>query len=175
MLVDHANNFSLSQFCLKFSRSNDSFSVAQEEPASAREPNCKEERVMKQKVGRQKEQESKKVVGPRKEKCSLAILPTETLHHLFSFLQVCFDEDPDYDQINDKYTLIREGPFLSFIKWQNNSKYDNLSRIFYISLTASGEGRGGRGVNPSGQPDRFFTVFFLMTSLRKIRKVHSEN
>ena len=40
-------------------------------------------------------------------------------------------------------------------KWQNNPKYDNLSRNFYIFLTASGE-----GVNPSGQPDRFFPVFF---------------
>ena len=34
-------------------------------------------------------------------------------------------------------------PILSFIKWQNNPKYDNLSRIFYIFLTASGEGEGG--------------------------------
>ena len=36
-------------------------------------------------------------------------------------------------------------PFLSFIKWQNNPKYDNLSRFFYIYLTASGEGGGGEG------------------------------
>ena len=42
------------------------------------------------------------------------------------------------------------------------SQYDNLSRIFYIFLTASGE---GGGANPSGQPDRFFTVFFLTPSL----------
>ena len=34
-------------------------------------------------------------------------------------------------------------PFLSFIKRQNNPKYDNLSRNFHIFLTASGEGRGG--------------------------------
>ena len=32
---------------------------------------------------------------------------------------------------------------LTFIKWQNNPKYDNLSRIFHIFLTASGEGEGG--------------------------------
>ena len=51
---------------------------------------------------------------------------------------------------------------MSIIKWQNNPKYDNLSRNFYIFLTASGE---GGGVNPSGQPDRFFPVFFLFTSL----------
>ena len=87
-MVDRANDFFSSQFCLKFSRSNDSFSVAQVEPASARETNCKEERRSKQKVGRQTERESKKVVGRQKEKCSLALLPTETLHHLFSFLQV---------------------------------------------------------------------------------------
>ena len=52
-------------------------------------------------------------------------------------------------------------PFLSFIKRQNNPKYGNLSRNFHIFLTALGEG----GVNPSGQPDRFFPVFFLMTPL----------
>ena len=46
---------------------------------------------------------------------------------------------------------------LSFIKWQNNPKYDNLSRIFHIFLTASGEG----GADPSGQPDRFLRVFFF--------------
>ena len=56
--------------------------------------------------------------------------------------------------------------FLSFIKWQNNPKYDNLSRIFHIFLTASGEG----GVDPSGQPDRFFPIFFLITSLRGMCK-----
>ena len=33
-------------------------------------------------------------------------------------------------------------PFLSYIKRQNNPKYGNLSRIFHIYLTASGEGRG---------------------------------
>ena len=48
------------------------------------------------------------------------------------------------------------GPFLSFIKRQNNPKYGNLSRNFHIFLTASGE-----GVNPSGQPDCFFPVFFF--------------
>ena len=37
--------------------------------------------------------------------------------------------------------------------------------FFHIFLTASGEG----GVNPSGQPDRFFPVFFLTTSLRNKR------
>ena len=45
--------------------------------------------------------------------------------------------------------------FLSFLKWQNNPKYGNLARDFHIYLTASGE-----GVNPSGQPDRFFPSFF---------------
>jgi len=71
------------EFCLKFSRSNDSFSVAQVEPASARETGFKEERRREE-----KQKESKKVVGRQKgEKCSLALLPTETLHHLFSFLQ----------------------------------------------------------------------------------------
>ena len=39
-------------------------------------------------------------------------------------------------------------PILSIIKWQNNPKYDVLSRNFYIFLTASGEGGGG------GQPKR---------------------
>ena len=46
------------------------------------------------------------------------------------------------------YYIIREGvkkklvksgqawPILSFIKWQNNPKYDNLSRIFHIFLIA---------------------------------------
>ena len=34
-------------------------------------------------------------------------------------------------------------PFLPFIKWQNNPKYGNLSIIFHIYLTASGEGAGG--------------------------------
>ena len=45
-------------------------------------------------------------------------------------------------------------PFLSYIKRQNNPKHGNLSRNVHIYLTASGE-----GVNPSGQPDRLFTVF----------------
>ena len=44
-------------------------------------------------------------------------------------------------------------PILSFIKWQNNPKYDNLSRICHISLTASGGG------------DRFLRVFFLRLPL----------
>ena len=49
-------------------------------------------------------------------------------------------------------------PFFSYIQRQNNLKYDNLSRIFYNYRTASGEGEGG--VNPSGQPGRFFSFFF---------------
>ena len=51
-------------------------------------------------------------------------------------------------------------PFLSYIKRQNNPKHGNLSRNVHIYLTASGE-----GVNPSGQPDRLFTVFFLRLPL----------
>ena len=52
-------------------------------------------------------------------------------------------------------------PFLSFIKWQNNPQYDNLSRNFYIYLTASGEGRVW------GQPKHLtaFSQFFLTPSL----------
>ena len=58
--------------------------MAQVEPASARETGFKEERRREE-----KQKELKKVVGRQKgEKCSLALLPTETLHHLFSFLQV---------------------------------------------------------------------------------------
>ena len=49
-------------------------------------------------------------------------------------------------------------PILPFIKWQNNPKYDNLSKNFHIFLTASGEGGGSK---PSGQPDRFIDVFFF--------------
>ena len=56
-------------------------------------------------------------------------------------------------------------PILSFIKWQNNPKYDNLSGIFYIFLTASGEG---------GRPKRsawpLFPSFFLTPSLRRAVK-----
>ena len=38
-------------------------------------------------------------------------------------------------------------PILAFIKWQNNPKYDNLSRIFHIFLTASGEGGSTQAVS----------------------------
>ena len=49
-------------------------------------------------------------------------------------------------------------PFLSFIEWQNNPKYDNLSRIFYIFLTASGE--GGEGSTQAVSLTAFFPFFF---------------
>ena len=85
--------------------------MAQVEPASARETVYKEERGREE-----KQKESKKVAGRQKgEKCSLTLLPTEILHHLFSFLQVytffCCDviigiersnEDPDSDDDKNK-------------------------------------------------------------------------
>ena len=45
--------------------------------------------------------------------------------------------------------------------YNQNIKSKIKVKKFHIFLTASGEG----GVNPSGQPDRFFPVFFLITSL----------
>ena len=49
-------------------------------------------------------------------------------------------------------------PFLSYIKLQNNPKYGNfIMEIF--TFTWPLQGRGG-GVNPSGQPDHFFSFFF---------------
>ena len=49
-------------------------------------------------------------------------------------------------------------PILSIIKWQNNPKYDNLSRNFYIFLTASGE--GGEGSTQAVSLTAFFPFFF---------------
>jgi hypothetical protein len=46
-------------------------------------------------------------------------------------------------------------PFLSFMKWQNNPRYGNLSRNFHIHIP-------DRLVNPSSQPDRFFPVFLTL-------------
>ena len=54
-------------------------------------------------------------------------------------------------------------PILYIIKWQNNPKYDNLSRNFYIFLTASGE--GGEGSTQAVSLTAFFPFFFLITSL----------
>ena len=48
-------------------------------------------------------------------------------------------------------------PILSIIKWQNNPKYDNLSRNFYIFLTASGEGGGS---TQAVSLTAFFPFFF---------------
>ena len=62
-------------------------------------------------------------------------------------------------------------PFLSYIKRQNTPKYGNLSRNFHIYLTALGEG----GVNPSGQPDRFFPVFFLRLPLSSLSSSFSSS
>ena len=66
--------------------------MAQVEPTSARENNDNEKIRSQQKPGRQKDrgQESKKVGRQKggREEWSLTLLPNETLHHLFSFLQV---------------------------------------------------------------------------------------
>ena len=81
--------------------------MAQVEPTQAGENNDNDEIRSQQKAGQQKEkeQESKKLgqqkerkqeskkagrqkAGGRQEKFSLTLLPNETLHHLFSFLQV---------------------------------------------------------------------------------------
>ena len=81
--------------------------MAQVEPTPAGENNDSDVKGSQQKPGQQteKEQESKKVgrkeekkqeskkagrqkAGGRQEKLSLTLLPNETLHHLFSFLQV---------------------------------------------------------------------------------------
>ena len=82
--------------------------MAQVEPTQAGENNDNNEIRSQQKPGQQKEkeQESKKLGqqeerkqeskkagrqkagGGRQEKFSLTLLPNETLHHLFSFLQV---------------------------------------------------------------------------------------
>ena len=51
-------------------------------------------------------------------------------------------------------------PFFCFLKWQNNPKYDNLSRNFYIYLTASGEGGSTQVVSLTA-----FSQFFLTPSL----------
>jgi len=68
--------------------------VAQVEPTQAGETNDNNEIRSQQKPGQQKErkQESKKAGrqkagGGGQEKFSLTLLPSETLHHLFSFLQ----------------------------------------------------------------------------------------
>ena len=52
-------------------------------------------------------------------------------------------------------------PIFIFIKWQNNPKYDNLSKNFHIFLTASGEGGAGRPKR-SAWPlyRRFFFEYF---------------
>ena len=69
----------------------------------------KEKKQESKKLGRQEErnQASKKAGrqkagGGRQENFSLTLLPNETLHHLFSFLQVfmCHHDD-DYDHSND--------------------------------------------------------------------------
>ena len=67
--------------------------MAQVEPTLARENNDSKEIRSQQKPDRQKERgkESKKVgrqKGGQREQWSLTLLPNETLHHLFSFLQV---------------------------------------------------------------------------------------
>ena len=49
--------------------------------------------------------------------------------------------------------------FFSFIKWQNNPKYDNLSRNFYIFLTAWGE-RGGGGSTQAVSLAAFSQFFY---------------
>ena len=41
-------------------------------------------------------------------------------------------------------------------------------KIFHIFLTASGEGGRWGGVNPSGQPDRFFTVISQVPKLQAV-------
>ena len=59
------------------------------------------------------------------------------------------------------HPLLNFDPFLSFIKWQNNPKYGNLSRNFHIYLIASGEGRGGsiQAVSLTAFSQYFFDAF----------------
>ena len=46
------------------------------------------------------------------------------------------------------------------IKWQNNPKYDNLSRIFHIFLTALGEGGREGGSTQAVSLTAFYEFFF---------------
>ena len=56
-------------------------------------------------------------------------------------------------------------PILSFIKWQNNPKYDNLSRIFHIFLTASREGGLTQAVSLTAFYEFFFTPSLIQSKI----------
>ena len=83
--------FSL-QFSLKFSRPDDSFCITQASKDLSEE---KEAKVQQKQTGGK--QDLRKSVRQKAVTegmiCSLALLPTETLYHLFSFLQVNADHN----------------------------------------------------------------------------------
>ena len=80
------------QFSLKFSRPDDSFCITQASKDLSEE---KEAKVQQKQTGGK--QDLRKSVRQKAVTegmiCSLALLPTETLYHLFSFLQVNADHN----------------------------------------------------------------------------------
>ena len=80
------------QFSLKFSRPNDSFCITQANKDLSEEKETKVQE--KQKGGKQDLRKSVRQKAVTEGMiCSLGLLPTETLYHLFSFLQVNADHN----------------------------------------------------------------------------------
>ena len=98
------------QFSLKFSRLDDSFCITQANKDLSEEKETKVQE--KQKGGKQDLRKSvRQKAVPEGMICSLALLPTETLYHLFSFLQV----DADHNLIcNLKFSNCKICSFLNF-------------------------------------------------------------